>query len=266
MRIYDQGNGPPLIVIPGVQGRWEWFTPAFEALKSRCRIISYSLAGDVGSGRRLDPALGFENYLRQLDDVFEKTGLTRAAVCGISYGGLIAVRYAACRTDRVAALVIASSPGPGWKPDPVQAGYIAHPWRQAPRFIATAPSRVWPEILAACGPDRALRFLARYGVRAAAAPMIPGLMAARILETQAIDFSTDCGTIRAPTLVISGEPALDRIVPVESTRRYVEMIPGARYVMLERTGHLGLVTRPEEWAALVGRFVNEPDVADLEVR
>ena len=257
MRLYDQGSGPPLIVIPGVQGRWEWFTPAFEALQSRCRVISYSLAGDLGSGRRLDPALGFENYLRQLDDVFERTGLTRAAVCGVSYGGLIAVRYAACRADRVASLVISSSPGPGWKPDAVQAGYIAHPWRQAPRFIATAPSRVWPEIRAACGPERALRFLAGYGVRAAAAPMIPGLMAARILESQPIDFSVDCATIQAPTLVISGEPDLDRIVPVESTRRYAAMIPGARYVMLERTGHLGLVTRPAEWADLVGGFVEK---------
>ena len=55
MRIYDQGSGPPLIVVPGVQGRWEWFTPALAALADRCRTISYSLAGDLGSGRRLFP-------------------------------------------------------------------------------------------------------------------------------------------------------------------------------------------------------------------
>ena len=86
MRIYDQGSGPPLIVVPGVQGRWEWFTPALAALNGRCRTISYTLAGDLGSGRKLDPALGFENYMRQLDELFASTGLTRAALCGISYG------------------------------------------------------------------------------------------------------------------------------------------------------------------------------------
>ena len=27
--IYDQGSGPPVIVVPGVQGRWEWMRPAW---------------------------------------------------------------------------------------------------------------------------------------------------------------------------------------------------------------------------------------------
>ena len=255
MRIYDQGSGPPNIVVPGVQGRWEWFTPALTALKERCRTISYSLAGDLGSGRRLDPALGFENYMRQLDEVFERTGLTRAAVCGISYGGLIAVGYAARRPERVAALVIASSPGPDWKPDRLQADYIAHPWRKALKFIATSPGRVWPEVRAARGPVRGLAFLAGQAVRGITAPMIPGLMGARINESQRIDFCAECASVEAPTLVITGEPHLDRIVPVESTRRYAETIRGARCVTLERTGHMGMVTRPEEWSEIVARFV-----------
>lgn len=262
MRIYDQGSGPPLIVIPGVQGRSEWFTPTFHALKSSCRTISFTLAGDIGSGRKLDPALGFENYLQQVDEVFARTGLARAAICGISYGGLLAVRYAALRPERVSALIIASSPGPGWKPDIVQAAYIANPWRKALAFVATSPGRVWPEARCACGPSGALGFLVRHGVRAAIAPMTPSLMAARIVESQAIDFGLDCAAVQAPTLVISGEPHLDRIVPVESTRKYAEMIRGASYLMLKNTGHLGMVTRPAEWSALVSRFVLEQQAGD----
>ena len=248
------------MVIPGVQGRWEWFTPAFHKLKSRCRTISYTLAGDFGSGRQLDPSLGFDNYLHQLDDVLERAGLARAALCGVSFGGLIAVRYAALRPERVTSLIIASSPGPGWKPDPRQASYIAHPWRKSLTFVATSPGRIWPEVHAACGTAGALSFLARHGLRAATAPMIPGLMAARIVESQVLDFSIDCTAVKAPTLVVTGEPHLDRIVPVESTRKYQEMIRGAKHVTLERTGHLGLVTRPAEWSARVGRFVTEGEV------
>ena len=256
MRIYDHGSGRPLIVVPGVQGRYEWFRPALDRLQSRCRTVSYTLAGDVGSGRRLDPGLGFENYLRQLDDVFTQTGLTRAAVCGISYGGLIALRYAACRPERVSALILASAPSPGWSPNPDQRGYIERPWLRAPRFVATSPLRVWPEVRAAFpSPGAAVAFLARYALRIATAPMIPSLMAHRIRQQQRIDFSGDCPAVRAPTLVIAGEPHLDRIIPVENTRRYVDMIPGARYVELERTGHLGLVTRPDAWASLVADFV-----------
>lgn len=256
MRIYDRGSGPPVIVVPGVQGRWEWFRPALEVLGSRLRTISFTLAGDFGSGPPRDRSPSFDGYLRQIDDVFARTGVTRAAICGISYGGLIALRYAASRPTRVTALVLASSPAPGWSPNPVQQTYLASPWRLAPKFVATSPLRVWPEVRAARGSTSAsLAFLAGYGIRVAAAPMIPSLMAARILEQQQMDFCGDCPAVHAPTLVISGEPHLDRIVPVDSTRRYLELIPGATHVELEHTGHLGLVTRPAEWAKAVSDFV-----------
>ena len=48
--MFDRGSGPPLIVVPGVQGRWEWMQPALIALSRSCRTISYSLCGDIGSG------------------------------------------------------------------------------------------------------------------------------------------------------------------------------------------------------------------------
>lgn len=256
MRIYDRGTGPPLIVVPGVQGRWEWFRPALDALGVRTRTISYTLAGDFGSGRRLDPALGFDNYLRQLDDLFARTALPRAAICGISYGGLVALRYAATRPERISALVLASSPAPGWAPNPAQRAYIESPWRSAPSFVATSPLRIWPELRAARGSlPSALAFLVRYGLRVAAHPANPALMAGRIIEQQRLDFSGDCHRLLAPTLVVSGEPHLDLIVPVDSTRQYLEMIPGAEHAVIERTGHLGLVTRPSAWASPVAAFV-----------
>ena len=43
----DAGSGPPVIVIPGVQGRWEWMAPALHALQQHCRVVSYSLCGDA---------------------------------------------------------------------------------------------------------------------------------------------------------------------------------------------------------------------------
>ena len=38
--MFDKGSGPPLIVIPGVQGRWEWMQPALLRLARQCRVIS----------------------------------------------------------------------------------------------------------------------------------------------------------------------------------------------------------------------------------
>ena len=265
-KLYQAGSGPAVIVVPGIQGRWEWMRPALTQLQTRCRTVSYSLCGDFGSGCRLDsgPARqslaegGLDSYMDQLDRVFEAARLERAAVCGISYGGFLALRYAATRPERITALVLTSSPAPGWKPNPVQSSYLEHPLRATPKFVVTSPFRIWPEIKAAFpSVTGRLSFLASHGLRVAMAPMKPTLMASRIRQQQQIDFCPDCALVRAPTLVITGEPGLDLIVPAANTRKYLEMIPGARHYQLERTGHLGLLTRPEIYAAVVGDFVHQ---------
>ncbi len=261
--MFDHGTGPPLIVIPGLQGRWEWLRPTLRELQKRCRTVSYTLCGDIGSGAKFDPALGFDNYIRQLDGVFREAGIERAALCGISYGGFIALRYAARRPAQITSLVLASSPSPDWVPNARQRAYVASPWRSAPEFVATAPMRVWPEIRAAYDtwPER-LAFVALHGARVVAAPMVPSRMAARVTLQQHIDFAPDCARVRAPTLVITGDDALDQIVPPAVTRTYLSLIPGAQYEKMERSGHIGMLTRPKQFAEIVTRFLERDSRPD----
>lgn len=255
--MFDAGNGPPLIVIPGVQGRWEWMKPALRELQKRCRAVSYTLCGDAGSGMTFEPALGFDNYVRQLDEVFRRTGLDKAAVCGVSYGGWIALRYAAIRPERVTSLIFVSSPAPGWIPTERQRQYLSHPWRSAPAFVVTSPMRLWPEILAAHDTWRErLVFTVKHGARVIAAPIMPPAMAARVRLQQGIDFAPDCARVKAPTLLITGEDHLDKIVPPEITRRYRSLIPGAQYARMERSGHIGMLTQPARFADIVAGFVD----------
>jgi len=255
--MFEQGNGPPVVVIPGLQGRWEWARPALSELARSCRTISYSLSGDIGSQCKLQPDLGFENYTRQLNDVLDRAGLERAVICGVSYGGFVALRYAARNPGRVSALILASAPGPGWQPSSQQANWLSKPWLSAPAFVATSPLRVWPEVSAALpGVGSRLAFLARQGVRCLAAPMIPSLMAARVKCAAGIDFDNDCRQIAMPTLVLTGEELLDRVVPVQSTRSYAGLIPRADYRVLPQTGHMAILTRPATFAGLVSEFAH----------
>jgi pimeloyl-ACP methyl ester carboxylesterase len=105
-----------------------------------------------------------------------------------------------------------------------------------------------------------MTFFARHVGRAIAAPMSPARMADRLRMVDPSDTADACARVLAPTLVITGEPGLDRVVPVDSTRGYVAAIRGARIVQLERTGHLGLVTRPREFAEIVGGFIETAQV------
>ena len=253
----DEGTGPPIIVIPGVQGRWEWMAPALRELRRTCRVISYSLCGDAGSGLDIDPALGFDNYLRQLDGVFERTGVPQAALCGVSYGGFIALRYAATRPERVTALVLVSAPAPGWQPSRRQRRYLASPRLLAPVFVLTAPARLWAEVRSAMPSWRArLRFALTHGAAVLRAPLVPRRAADRIAVQQAVDFSMDGARVQAPTLVVTGEDALDLVIPPSLSRSYLEMIPGSKYEKLEGTGHIGMLTQPVRFAEIVSSFIH----------
>lgn len=257
MKMFDAGSGPPLIVVQPLQGRWEWTAPLLRELSRRTRVVSYSLRGDIGSGARMSEVGGIDEFVTQLRDVMDQAGLDRAALCGISFGGAVAVRFAACFPERVTRLIVASSPGPGWKPTPVQAGYVARPWLSLPAFATGAIGRVLPEVISAIGTWRErLSFAMRYALIIVRYPALPHLMARRVRVLERIDLDADCDRIAAPTLVLAGEPHLDHVVSVESTRRYAERIRGARYVKLAGTGHLGTLTQPKQFAAIVSDFID----------
>jgi 3-oxoadipate enol-lactonase len=71
-----------------------------------------------------------------------------------------------------------------------------------------------------------------------------------------VDFDAACRCVRAPALIVSGEEALDRVVPVASTKSYAELLPQAQYRMIERTGHMGSLTQPDRFADIVTGFVH----------
>jgi 3-oxoadipate enol-lactonase len=257
VKMYDAGSGPPLIVVQPLQGRWEWTGPLLRELSCRARVVSYSLCGDVGSGRRMSAEGTIDEFVAQLKDVMEEAAIDRAVLCGISFGGAVAVRFAACFPERVSRLILASSPGPGWRPNAIQAGYVARPWRSLPAFATGALGRVLPEVITAIGTWRErVAFAGRYVRIIVRYPALPHLMARRVRVLERLDLEADCGRIAVPTLVLAGEPHLDHVVAVDSTRRYAEMIRGARYVKMAGTGHLGALTRPKQFAAIVSDFVD----------
>ncbi len=145
----DVGNGPPLVLIPGLQGRWEWMRPTVNALARTFRVLSFTLAGDWGSRVKFDERLGFDNFIVQIDRVLDDAGIESADFCGVSYGGLIAVRYAALRPQRVRHLVLASALPPDYQVDERYNFYRRAPVLLLPVFALASAHRASPELRAA---------------------------------------------------------------------------------------------------------------------
>ena len=252
--IVERGNGPALVLIPGIQGRWEYLRPAVESLATYFRVVTFSLDGRPRS--RVVDRHTIDDEVEQIVAVLDARRIERAIVCGISYGGAVATRFAALHPERTAALVVASVPGPGWHLRPRHEMYARWPLIFGPLFLMETPFRLRPE-LAVAFPNRAgrLRFARWQLATLMTAPLSLSGMAARARTLHAHDIAADCRRVSAPTLVVTGEPALDRVVRVESTAAYATLIHGARRFVLERTGHLGTITRPSAFAAAVNDFV-----------
>jgi pimeloyl-ACP methyl ester carboxylesterase len=258
----DLGTGTPLVLVPGIQGRWEWMRPTVEALARHFRVLSFSLAGERTSRHAFDPRLGFDNFVVQVDRVLEEAGVPNAVVCGVSFGGLIAGRYAALRPRRTRALVLASALAPGYTPDARVRFYSRAPWLLSPLFCINAWRRSRPEVRTALpGRRERLAFSAGQLWRVAAHPTSPALMRDRIRLLDGVDFASPMKSIAAPTLLITGETELDRVVPPEHTLGYVRLLPHAECLTFERTGHIGVVTQPERFAEVVSAFVARSEAA-----
>jgi pimeloyl-ACP methyl ester carboxylesterase len=124
----------------------------------------------------------------------------------------------------------------------------------APLFCA-ASLRMYREIAAAsAGRAAAIRLSLSHLITVLRHLFSPARMARRITMLSAVNVTSRVRHIERPTLIITGDPALDRVVPVGLTLDYVRLIPHARTATLARTGHIGLITRSEAFADLVVPF------------
>lgn len=258
MRVIDCGHGPPIVVVPGLQGRWEWMGPAVDALAGSCRVLTFQLCGERHSGRRLDSSYSIDAEVERVMGLLEERRIDRAAICGISFGGLIALRFAAAHPERTSALILASTPGPGFRLSRRHALYLKAPKLFGPLFLLQSPQRLGREIRAALPAwSERVRFVTWQVSRLLRAPLSPTRMARRAAIIVGNDPAVDATKVSAPTLVVTGEPGLDYVVPTAGTSKYLELIPHARSVVLARTGHLGSITKPHVFARVVQEFLTQ---------
>ena len=260
--IVERGHGTPLVLIPGVQGRWEYSRGLMDALARVYRVITFSLCDertwDGHDECRMDV------FAEQVESTLDRLAIARAAIVGVSFGGLVALRVAATHPSRVSALVIVSAPGPQWHLRPRHDMYARLPWLFGPIFLAESPFRLRREVMAALPEWPARRRYLREQLRTiVTAPVSLARLAARARMIGAYDRVADCAKVSAPTLVIQGDDALDHVTGSGGTAEYATLIHGARLAQMEGTGHLGSVTRADDCAALVHRFIDDT-VGDRE--
>jgi pimeloyl-ACP methyl ester carboxylesterase len=253
--LVERGAGAPLVVIPGIQGRWEYSRGLVEALARSYRVITFSLR-DERSVRNHPPRPDIDLFASQVETALDRLQIPSAHIVGVSFGGLVALRFAASRAARARSLVMISAPGPQWHLRPRHDLYARLPWLFGPVFLIESPLRLRHEVRTALPGWPARRKYLREQLRTiVTAPISISRMAARARLIGRYDRVNDARAVTVPTLVVQGEDALDHVTGSGGTAEYARLINGARHVRMEQTGHLGSVTRADDCAAIVDRFL-----------
>jgi pimeloyl-ACP methyl ester carboxylesterase len=256
MQIIDRGSGDPLVLVPGIQGRWEYQRAAIDALAASFRVLTFSLCDEPAAKTDYDRDAALDSFVAQISRVLDSKAIERAVICGVSFGGVVALRFAARHPERTRALVLVSTPGPGWRLRPRHDVYARRPRLYGPLFLIESPFRVRREIMMAIPSRRGrLRFALAQLRTLAQAPVSLARIAARARLLGTGERAQECAAITAPTMIVHGDPRLDHVVDVAGTSEYGQLIRGARVVRLDDTGHLGCITRPELFAEAVRTFV-----------
>ena len=165
------------------------------------------------------------------DALLDELEATDAIVIGNSIGGWIAAELALLGNERLGRLVLVDAVGLHVDDHPV-ADFFALDFEQLAELSYADPERfrIDPSAL----PPAAQQAMAasRQALRDyAGTSMVDETLARRLPG------------ISVPTLVVWGDH--DRIVDAEVGRAFASAIPGARFVLLERTGHLPQLESPD---------------------
>ena len=243
----EDEDAPVLILINSLGTDFRIWLPLLDELAEEWSILLYDKRGhglsDVG---RLPCSI--EDHADDLIGLARHLGIKRAVICGLSVGGLIAQSVYLKKPDLVSKIVLSNT-----------AHKIGTPELWAPRIAAAEAGGV--EALA----DGILeRWFTRdfherrrtdlAGYRNMLVRQDRAGYAATCGAIRDADFTQTVSRIKVPVLCIAGDQ--DASTPPDVVRATSDLIPNARFELIERCGHIPCVEQPAEMAQLLVDFVD----------
>ena len=228
----------PLVLLPGMMCDARLFAPQIAAFGGARAI-------------HLAPITGHDTTAALAAEVLAHAP-PRFALAGLSMGGIVAMEVLAQAPDRIAALALLDTnpraelaqvkAGRGPQMDLVQAG----------RLREVMAGQMIPNYLPEGVQDAAIRDLCLQMAMDLGPDVF--LRQSRALRDRP-DRQDVLRRVRVPTLILCGRQ--DRLCPVERHQLMHGLIPGSRLVILEDTGHLPVLEKPDETNAALARWLEE---------
>lgn len=254
VNVIELGDGPPIVFVHGLSGCWQNWLEQLPEFAADHRVIALDLPGFGESPMPAGP-ISIGGYARIVDELCDALAVDAAAFVGNSMGGFISAELAITFPQRVERLVLLSAAGlsiESGPPIPLRA-FARAPWLLA-GYGAWLASKA--DVMAQRPTLRAaaLSLVARHPSR------LPGPLVAEQMRGSGKPGFLDAAAalssfpirdrlreIACPTLIVWGDH--DRLVPVGDAAEFERLIPNARAVVYEDTGHVAMLERPERFNA-----------------
>ena len=256
---YGSGDGPPVVMIHGLGGSWQNWLENIPRIGQERRVIAVDLPGHGASEMPLEK-ISISGFGRCVDTLCEQLGLGEVVLVGNSMGGFTAAEVAIQFPSRAAGLV------------PVTAAGITinelngSPILGAARLVAMAFTGAAAQATHTIT-RRRLRPL-MYGSFIRYPSRIPLDLLYEITYSSggpgwsdsldalvSYDFRDRLPEISCPSLIVWG--AEDMLVPVRDADEFERLIPNARKVVFEDTGHVPMMERPRTFNDCVVQFLGD---------
>lgn len=238
-----QGDGPPLVLLHGLQGDSSTFGELPAALATRFTVLAFDQRG-AGASEKPDCPLSTADLADDTAALMHHLGLDRAVVFGTSMGGQVAQQVAIRHPERVERLILGCTTPGGNDAVPVNQAAMDYAYtmealsaeERARRLAEVTLSQQWlvehPEALDFLTAARRQR------------PLDLRALAQRRAAFMEHDTCDELAGIEQPTLVITGSP--DALIPEGNSYLLARRLPNATLRVLEPAGHLFWIERPEE--------------------
>ncbi len=243
----EWGEGPPLVLIPGLAGGFELLGPLARRLARHYRVVSYQLRGE-DDAFALRRRFGLDELVDDLTEFLDWYGLEAPPIMGVSFGGVLALEYAVRRPRGLSSLIVQGT-GARFERSLLQqvAGAVLarYPLPADNPFVNQFFNLLFGSRQR---PGALFRFVTRQCWQTDQA-----VMTHRFRLVERFNIAGRLDAIRVPALVLTGER--DLLVSSRSLAALTEGIGDCRQVSLPGCGHLAFATQPDRVAEAVHDFL-----------
>ena len=246
----DAGQGVPFVLVHGHPFNRSMWRDQIAAFSPHYRVIAPDLRG-YGETTVIPGKTRLEDFARDIAGLLDRLNVADIILGGLSMGGQIVLEFYHLFPERVRALILADTFAQLDTDEARQARYdtaerlmdegmYGYAEEVLPKMIAPITIAEQPQVA-----EHVLSMM-RGTAPAGAAAALRG-------RSERRDYTPLLPEIAVPTLIVVGSD--DAYTPVSDAEFMRQRIPNSRMAVIERTGHMPNLERPDEFNRVVDEFL-----------